>query len=353
MNRLILAIAAALAFGGCKPALHKAVQEGDAARVQELLNEGADVNVRETSNDRLQYTPLHWAAFLGNQSIVRLLISRGGDVEAKDPWYSTPLYLAAEQGHVGIVESLLSLGAEVNVKSEMLGYTPLHRAAWGPVVTPRSVGKGNSTLPDMNENYLKIVRMLLEKGAKVNERDKEGETPLDHAKDGGTDEIVALLIKAGAKSFKDEEKEEAVAGVKMSDYEVGALTVRFRSSELSKERKNSPWTGYGVDGGHPDTVIHSLDVSDGTGSYSVPGQLVNDLGNPNIQGVRTRQTGNLLDLAMTNSDGAGGHHVLFQINTAEYKVRRFVRKVIDEDMSKTHDWTPLRKRRSSWKKADE
>jgi hypothetical protein len=81
-------------------------------------------------------------------------------------------------------------------------------------------------------------------------------------------------------------------------------------------------------------------------------ELVNDLGNPNIDHVRARQTGNILELSMTNSDGAGGHHVLFQVNTFEYQVRRFVRMVIEDDMQKTHDWTPLRKRRTTWKKAE-
>ena len=353
MNRLILAIAAAFAFAGCTPALHKAVKEGDAARVRELLNEGADVNVRETSSDRLQYTPLHWAAYLGDWEIGEMLLFAGAEIEAEDPWYSTPLYLAAEQAHADFARKLIAEGAQVNVTSEMLGYTPLHRAAWGPVSFLRNAVDGNSSKADIDENYRQIVGMLLEKGAEVNVLDNDGETPLDHAIENGTEEIVALLRKYGAKTHRELKKEGVVPGVKMSDYQVGTLSVRFRSSELSDERKEDPWTGYGVDGGHPDTVIHSLDLSDGSGTYSVPAELVNDLGNPNIEGVRTRQTGNLLDLSMTNSDGAGGHSVLFQINVAEYKVRRFVRKVIDEDMTKTHDWLPLRKRRGSWKKADE
>ena len=353
MKRLLLTIITISVFAGCTPALHKAVKVGDAARVRELLNEGADVNVRETSNERLQYTPLHWAAYFGDWEIAEMLLFAGAEIDAEDPWYSTPLYLAAEQAHTDFARKLIAEGAEVNVKSKMLGYTPLHRAAWGPVVFLRNAGEGNSSKADIDENYRQIVRVLLEEGAEANVLDNEGDTPLDHAIDNGTEEIVALLRQYGAKTHRELKKEGAVPGVKMSEYEVGALSVRFRSSELSNESRVDPWTGYGVDGGHPDTVIHSLDVSDGSGTYSVPAELVNDLGNPNIEGVRTRQTGNLLDLAMTNSDGAGGHHVLFQINTAEYKVRRFVRKVIDDDMTKTHDWTPLRKRRVSWKKAHE
>ena len=85
MKQLLLAIIATLALVGCTPDLHKAVKDGDADRVRELLDAGADVNVRESSKDRLQYTPLHWAAYLGDREIAELLISRGAELDAEDP----------------------------------------------------------------------------------------------------------------------------------------------------------------------------------------------------------------------------------------------------------------------------
>jgi len=359
MKQLLLSIIATLVFASCAPYLHKAVKDGNAEKVRKLLDAGADVNGRNSSKavkllrggTPLQYTPLHWAAYLGDWEIAEILIYFGAEVNAEDPWYSTPLYLAAEQAHLDFVRKLIAEGADVNVRSSMWGYTPLHRAAWGSVV--KRFGAGTSSEADLNENYLEIVGILLEKGAEVNVWDNNGETPLDHAIDSGTEEIVALLRKYGAKTHRELKEAGVVPGVKMRDYQVGAVKIRFRASELSNERKEEPWNGYGVDGGHPDTVIHSLDVSDESGTYSVPAELINDLGNPNIEHVRARQTGNLLDLSMTNSDGAGGHHVLFQVNTSDYKVRRFVRMVIEDDMQKTHDWMPLKKRRASWKKTDE
>jgi hypothetical protein len=71
--------------------------------------------------------------------------------------------------------------------------------------------------------------------------------------------------------------------------------------------------------------------------------MVNDLGNPNIGHVRVRQNGKLLELSMTNSDGAGGHFVLFQVDLAKAQARRFVRMVIEDNSTKTHDWTAIRK----------
>ena len=208
MNRLILAIATAFAFAGCTPDLHKAAREGDADRVRKLLDAGAVVNVRNANKGHLQYTPLHWAAYYGHLEIAEILISRGADLDAEDPDYATPLYLAAEQGHPKVVEFLISKGAEVNVKSSWSGYTPLHRAAWGPVAMRKHLGAGEAgtvSEADLNKNYLEIVGMLLEKGAKVDVLDNDGKTPLDQAIDNGTEEIVALLRKHRSSWNKTEE----------------------------------------------------------------------------------------------------------------------------------------------------
>jgi ankyrin repeat protein len=197
MKKILLSLIAVLAFAGCTPDLHKAAREGDADRVRELLDAGADVNVRNTDKQRLQYTPLHWAAYYGHLEIAEILISRGADLDAVDPDYSTPLYLAAEEGHPKVVEFLISKGAEVNVKSSRSGYTPLHRAAWGPVGMRKHLGGRTVREADLNENYLEIVGMLLEKGAKVNARDNGGKTALDQAIKNGEKEIVVLLRKHG------------------------------------------------------------------------------------------------------------------------------------------------------------
>ena len=107
------------------------------------------------------------------------------------------------------------------------------------------------------------------------------------------------------------------------------------------------WTGYGVDGGFPETIMSALEITNTSGTYSLPVGMVNDLGNPNIEHVHVRQNENLLEIRMINSDGAGGHHVLFQVDLAQTKARRFVRMAIEDDLSKTHDWTAIKKRKKT------
>jgi ankyrin repeat protein len=433
MKRLLLTIIATLVFVGCTPDLHKAAREGDADRVRELLDAGADVNVRNADKQRLQYTPLHWAAYYGHLEIAEILISRGADLDAEDPDYSTPLYLAAEEGHPKVVEFLISKGAEVNVKSSWWGYTPLHRAAWGPVTMRKYLGGRTVSEAELNENYLEIVGMLLEKGAKVDVLDNDGKTPLDQAIGNGEKEIAVLLRKHGAehgtidaaayggdikavKGFLANGVEVNVKGGSImgtplhyaaqgghldivelllakgaevnvtiqveggnfngktpmdransfnhtkiadllrkhggktgeefaegfKDYFVGTIKIRFHQAELSEDRKRVPWTGYGVDGGFPGTVVTAVEITNASGTYSLPANMVNDLGNPNIGHVHVRQNGKLLELSMNNSDGAGGHNALFKVDLAKARACRFVRVVIEDDFTKTHDWTKIK-----------
>jgi hypothetical protein len=131
---------------------------------------------------------------------------------------------------------------------------------------------------------------------------------------------------------------------KFKDYFIGPIKIRFHEEKLPGNRKLDPWTGYGVDGGFPQTVVSSLEITDASGTYSLPADMVNDLGNPNIGHVRVRQNGKLLELSMTNSDGAGGHHVLFQVDLEKARACRFVRVVIEDDFTKTHDWTAIKNR---------
>ena len=128
---------------------------------------------------------------------------------------------------------------------------------------------------------------------------------------------------------------------KFQDYYAGTTTIRFYELELPEERKHEPWKGYGADGGFPKTVVSALKIMDASGSYSLPVDMVNDLGDPNIGHVRVRQNGKLLELSMSNSDGAGGHFVLFQVDLEKAQARRFVRMVIEDDFTKTHDWTAI------------
>ncbi|NOZ21551.1 MAG: hypothetical protein GXP25_10740 [Planctomycetes bacterium] len=137
MRKLTLVVTvAALSFTECQCAkrdpanlaaldiaMMKAVTTGDAAKVKELLDQGARVGVRGLQG----MTLLHIAAFQGRKEIIEILIANGAKINGEDNAGNRPLHMAAEQDRKDVVELLLGKGADVNAKNRS-GITPLDHA---------------------------------------------------------------------------------------------------------------------------------------------------------------------------------------------------------------------------------
>ncbi len=81
---------------------------GDLDRLNQLLDQGVDVNV----GDRTGVTALMRAAYHGQEPIVRALIEHGADLDARDNGGLTAMTMARHAGHHGTVDLLLSAGAQ-------------------------------------------------------------------------------------------------------------------------------------------------------------------------------------------------------------------------------------------------
>ncbi|KAK5967285.1 Ankyrin repeat protein [Trichostrongylus colubriformis] len=107
-----------------------------------------------------EMTPLHLAAFNASQPVVQTLVEMGADVEAKDSCLHTPLHLAAgsiSDNGAFTVEYLVQNQAEVNV-ADKLGFTPLHTAA--------------------SKGLDQVVEILVDAGADVDRPDLKGRNAL-------------------------------------------------------------------------------------------------------------------------------------------------------------------------------
>jgi uncharacterized protein len=179
--------------------LWEAAQRGDAVIVGKLLKAGADVH---TSNPHGE-TALLAAARSGNVEAVKLLLDRGSNPNQKENWRGeTALMLAAVEGHTEVVRLLIAHGANPNTRSTSFdlqdrdgivglqaslywkgGLTALLFAArQGCIKTGRALVDGGADMsvadtdfhftPLMEaifNGYLDFARMLMEKGANLND----------------------------------------------------------------------------------------------------------------------------------------------------------------------------------------
>ena len=180
--------------------LHRAADMVNVPMVKSLLAKGANIEARspkhfsprkprpgsdlddhhetDVSETDMGWTALLRAVTIGHEAMVRFLIERGANIEARSPNNGTPLICAAEGKHEAIVEALLKEGANANAGDDF-GWTPLHR------VTVTSHGEG-------------VAQMLLTHGADINSRCNYRKTPLHHAIEKGNDSMLSFLLAAGA-----------------------------------------------------------------------------------------------------------------------------------------------------------
>lgn len=144
-----------------------------------LIEAGADVNAK----DNIQDSPYLYAGAQGYLKILRMTLIHGADLKSTNRYGGTALIPAAERGHVETVLTLIAAGVSVNHVNS-LGWTALLEAI--------ILGNGKS-------NYQHIVALLLKAGANPNLADRDGISPLQHARTRGYREIEKLLLLAGAK----------------------------------------------------------------------------------------------------------------------------------------------------------
>uniref|UniRef100_A0A8C9S4X1 Ankyrin repeat domain-containing protein 11 n=1 Tax=Scleropages formosus TaxID=113540 RepID=A0A8C9S4X1_SCLFO len=119
--------------------LHRAAIRGEARRVKELINEGADVNVKDFAG----WTALHEACNRGYYDVAKQLLAAGAEVNTKGLDDDTPLHDASNNGHYKVVKLLLRYGADPR-QSNRRGETPL-KVANSPTMLNLLLGKGTYT----------------------------------------------------------------------------------------------------------------------------------------------------------------------------------------------------------------
>lgn len=189
--------------------LFEAASRGNAERVRELLGAGVPADARDADGR----TALLLATRANHPDVAKILIAAGADVNAKDTIKDTPFLYAGAEGRNEILTAILATGKADLKDTNRYGGTALIPAAdkghpdtirillatdididhvnnlgWTALLEAVILGDGGPV-------YQEIVGLLVDAGAK-NIADRDGNTPLDHARERGYAEI-ARRIEAG------------------------------------------------------------------------------------------------------------------------------------------------------------
>jgi ankyrin repeat protein len=113
----------------------------------------------------------------------------------------------------------LKAKAEVNTK-DASGWTPLHVAS--------------------AHNDLELVRLLLNRGARLNATDHQGHSPLKWARETGSRDVFSYLKSQGGKEFDSST--------------VSTSSAQRNSQRSSKKRSNSPKSSTSTANTHDETT---------------------------------------------------------------------------------------------------
>ena len=193
-------------------ALVEAAASGDAAAVGDLLDRGADVNERDATGR----TPVTAAVYAGNPDVVRLLVAAGADVDIQDDTRANAFLALGETGDVAVFDEVLPANPDETLTNRFGGNALIPAADRGHVEMVRALLERTDVdvdhvndlgwtalleaviLGDGGPAHRRIVQLLLGAGADPTFADREGVTPLEHARRLGYEWIARILEESGA-----------------------------------------------------------------------------------------------------------------------------------------------------------
>ena len=162
-----------------RSALLLAVESGQDAAAQTLLDAGASQNVQAANQD----TPWLLAGARGRTAMLAAMIPRAPDLSIRHRFGGNALIPACERAHVDTVALLLKTAIPVD---------HINRLGWTCLLEIVLLGDGSTA-------HQEVTRLVLAAGANPNLADRDGVSPLAHAVARGQTAIAAMIRAAGGR----------------------------------------------------------------------------------------------------------------------------------------------------------
>jgi ankyrin repeat protein len=180
VNRLIAAKAELEQRDGQRQTpLLLAVAGNHVAVAKALLAAGASPNAQASNQD----TPWLLAGASGRTEIIAAMLPHKPDLTIRNRYGGNALIPACERAHVETAKLLLTSGVDVNHVNN-LGWTCLLEIV---------------ILGDGGPRHQQVAKLVLDAGANPNLADKDGVSPLQHARKRGQAEVAKLITAAGGR----------------------------------------------------------------------------------------------------------------------------------------------------------
>jgi len=214
MRRAVIAFPllalAACGGGGSDPGrpgdLVSAAGRGDVGEVRRLLADGVPVDIRDGAGR----TAVTAAALADHVDVARVLIDAGADVDLQDAERNNPLLVCGVTGSVAMLREVLRADPDVRITNRFGGTALIPASERGHVAMVRALLQTDIDVDHVNRLgwtalleavilgdggpvHRQIVQLLVDAGADVGIADGDGVTALEHARERGYDEMVALL----------------------------------------------------------------------------------------------------------------------------------------------------------------
>lgn len=178
--------------------------------VKLLLRNGAQIHLQDNGG----FTPLHYAASIGHHTVIRLVLNKGAQANILSHTGASPLMLASMALKYDAVKVLIEYGAQVNIRA-LIGCTALicaHYKGFYPGSCYKVVKLllENGAQPNIQDftgcfalvlaKYYEVAKVLLDYGAQINMQDKLKMSSLHSYISNKQLKMVELLLDRGAQT---------------------------------------------------------------------------------------------------------------------------------------------------------